>query len=408
MKHYLQYRRTSSNAWQCRHIQIFMSIRRHFFTSRLLVTTLLVTTSARCAEPDAPPAADGGVGNQLIVERLARIRQQHSVPAIAAAIVTRQGKVTIGAIGLRKRGAQTPVTLRDRWHLGSETKAMTATLIARLVEQQRLRWDSTTAEVFPDASAKFHPDMREVTVLQLLCHRSGLPANLALNQYRGAAATAERQRAVVQELAKPPLSRPGSTYTYSNLGYLIAGAMVEKVTGQSWQTNIVKEVFTPLKMQDVGFGGVGTPGKLDQPWGHTAAGHPVAMNGPAVDNPPVMGPAGRVHSTIQDWGKFILDQLRGAGGEGALLKPSSYSMVHTPPLGGNYALGWLVLKRKWGDGTVLHHAGSNTMNYANVWVAPQPGFAVLVCVNQGGDAAFGATDATASALIDLQTQGKLR
>ena len=171
---------------------------------------------------------------------------------------------------------------------------------------------------------------------------------------------------------------------------------------------IVDEVFAPLKMQDVGFGGVGTPGKLDQPWGHTAAGDPVGANGPSVDNPPVMGPAGRVHSTIQDWARFVQDHLRGAAGDVALLNKDSYPKLHTPPLGGNYALGWLVLQRRWGGGTVLHHAGSNTMNYANLWVAPRRGFAVLICVNQGGDAAFRATDAVASALIDLHNRGKLR
>ena len=382
--------------------------RQYPFTNCMLAMALWWGTFAPCAEPDATPSAGGGLGNQQIAEQLTRIRQQHSVPAIAAAVVTRQGKVTVGAVGLRKRGTKIPVTLHDHWHLGSETKAMTATLIARLVEQHRLRWDSTIADVFPDASVNFHPDMREATVLQLLCHRSGLPANLTLNQYRGADATAERRRAVVQELAKPPLTKPGSAYAYSNLGYLIAGAMVEKVTGQSWQKKIVDEVFAPLKMQDVGFGGVGTPGKLDQPWGHTAAGDPVGGNGPSVDNPPVMGPAGRVHSTIQDWARFVQDHLRGAAGDVALLNKESYPHLHTPPLGGNYALGWLVLQRRWGGGTVLHHAGSNTMNYANLWVAPRRGFAVLICVNQGGDAAFRATDAVASALIDLHNRGKLR
>ncbi|MEE3370070.1 MAG: serine hydrolase domain-containing protein [Planctomycetota bacterium] len=382
------------------------SRRWHPFTNVLLLVPLLWNAPVCGGEPGATRPADEAAGNQQIVDQLTRIRLQHHVPAIAAAVVTRQGKVTVGAVGLRKRGVKVPVTLHDRWHLGSETKAMTATLIARLVEQQRLRWDSTTAEVFPEASAKFHPAMRQVTVLQLLCHRSGLPANLDLSQYRGAA-TAERQRAVIQELAKPPLTHPGSTYAYSNLGYLIAGAMVEKVTGRPWRTNMMAEVFTPLKMQDVGFGGVGTPGKLDQPWGHTAAGDPVHANGPAVDNPPVMGPAGRVHSTIQDWAKFVQDHLSGAAGGVALLQKDSYPKLHTPPLGGNYALGWLVLERGWGGGTVLHHAGSNTMNYANVWVAPERGFAVLVCVNQGGNAAFRATDAVASALIDLHSRGKL-
>jgi len=157
-------------------------------------------------------------------------------------------------------------------------------------------------------------------------------------------------------------------------------------------------------MTSVGFGGLGTPGKIDQPWGHGANGQPVPRNGPAVDNPPVMGPAGRVHCTLEDWARFVADQLRGAQGASTLLGPATCKALHTPPFGGEYALGWIVTKRAWGGGTVWNHAGSNTMNFANVWVAPKRDFAVIICVNQGGDAAFSATDAAAAALIQLHTR----
>jgi hypothetical protein len=61
-----------------------------------------------------------------------------------------------------------------------------------------------------------------------------------------------------------------------------------------------------------------------------------------------------------------------------------------------------VVKRDWGGGTVLNHAGDNTMNHANVWIAPQRDFAVLVCINQGGEAASKASDEAAAALIRLR------
>jgi D-alanyl-D-alanine carboxypeptidase len=98
------------------------------------------------------------------------------------------------------------------------------------------------------------------------------------------------------------------------------------------------EVFGPLDMKSVGFGGTGTPGQVDQPWGHYKDGQPVSGNGPSVDNPPVLSPAGRVHCTIQDWARFIADQLRGARGEPPLLQPASYQKLHTPPFEGEYAL----------------------------------------------------------------------
>ena len=154
-------------------------------------------------------------------------------------------------------------------------------------------------------------------------------------------------------------------------------------------------------MESAGFGGTGTPGQLDQPWPHTADGAPTAANGRSMDNPPVMGPAGRIHCSIQDWGNFIQDQLRGARGASALLKAESYQKLLTPPLGGDYALGWMVANRSWAGGKALNHAGDNTMNFANVWVAPQRDFAILVCVNQSGDTAFKATDEAVGAMIEL-------
>ena len=93
--------------------------------------------------------------------------------------------------------------------------------------------------------------------------------------------------------------------------------------------------------------------------------------------------------------------MRGARGESALLTPASYKTLQTPPFGGDYALGWLVVQRGWAGGKALNHSGDNTMNRANVWVAPQRNFAILVCVNQSGDTAFNATDEAVGAIIDL-------
>ena len=359
---------------------------------------------SRLSLPGFCPAA----GNAAVTNLLVAIRQKYNVPAICAALVTSKGVTAIGVAGVRKRGTDDPAELDDLWHLGSDTKAMTATLAAKLVEQGRLQWDTTMAEVFPELADKFHPDARGITLLQLLSHRAGLPRNLNLGRYLGDDVKPLRLRAVREELIKPPQHKPGTHYEYSNLGYIIVGAIIERVTGKSWEDAIRDEIFTPLKMTSAGFGGTGTPGQIDQPWPHGSNGKPMPENGPAMDNPPVMGPAGRVHCSIQDWAKLIQDQLRGDRGESALLKPESYQKLHTPPFGGDYALGWIVVQREWGGGTVFNHAGDNTMNFANVWIAPQRDFAILVCVNQSGDTAFKASDEAVGALIKLHADGGSR
>jgi CubicO group peptidase (beta-lactamase class C family) len=369
---------------------------------------LLVLSMCSAADDNGPsdqvcPFA----GDRAVTDALKPIRQKHHMPAIAGALVTSKGLEICGVVGVRKSGTGIPASLNDKWHLGSDTKAMTATLVGRLVEQGLLKWNTVAADVFPDLASAFDSEVKDVTILHLLSHRAGLPANLSSwsNMWfmAGAGGTPQMQRVqtLKQAFSKKPEFSPGSNYQYSNLGYVIIGAIIEKVTGMSWEEAIQEKLFKPLEMKTAGFGGTGTPGQIDQPWGHTSRERPVAANGPSMDNPPVLGPAGRVHCTIQDWAKFVTDQLRGARGMPALLKNSTYQVLHTPPLGGDYALGWAVVKRDWGGGTVLNHGGDNTMNYANVWIAPQRDFAVLVCINQGDDAAFMASDEAAGALIKL-------
>jgi CubicO group peptidase (beta-lactamase class C family) len=367
----------------------------------LFATAWVMRAREEAAGVGVAPAFCPVAGDAAVTGVLKPIRQKFNVPAMAAAVVTGDGLKFAGAVGVRERGTKIPVGIDDLWHLGSDGKAMTSTLIARLVERGQLKWDSTLAEVFPDIAPQMNPAFQQVTLLQLLSHRAGLPANLNLPDYLGNDTQSLRLRAVRRELAKAPQSTPGSTFAYSNVGYIIAGAVVEKITGKSWEQAVTDEVFDPLQMQSAGFGGTGTPGQIDQPWPHTADGQPAPSNGPAMDNPPVMGPAGRVHCSIQDWARFIQDQLRGARGESALLKPESYQTLQTPPFGGDYALGWIVAQRGWAGGKALNHGGDNTMNFSNVWIAPARNFAILVCVNQSGDIAFKATDEAVAALIDL-------
>ena len=117
-----------------------------------------------------------------------------------------------------------------------------------------------------------------------------------------------------------------------------------------------------------------------------------------------------MHCTILDLARYARWHLRGARGQGTLLSPETFTRLHTPYQGGGattYAGGWNVVPRPWGDGEVLTHNGSNTKNFAVIWIAPKRNFAVVVCTNLGGDVAAQATDETAAALIrKYLTQGK--
>lgn len=120
-------------------------------------------------------------------------------------------------------------------------------------------------------------------------------------------------------------------------------------------------------------------------------------NGKEMDNLPVMGPAGTMHMSLEDWGKFVTEHLKGRRGKSSYLKQATFEKLHTA-IGDNYALGWISLRRPWAGGYALHHAGDNTMSYANVWAAPEKGFAVLVVTNQSS--CHEATNDVATGLID--------
>ncbi|HEY2589544.1 MAG TPA: serine hydrolase [Tepidisphaeraceae bacterium] len=148
-----------------------------------------------------------------------------------------------------------------------------------------------------------------------------------------------------------------------------------------------------------GFGPPGAIGKVDEPWGHVMRdGRPAPLQS---DNPPVMGPAGRVHCTIADWGKFIGVYLDLADAHHHLVSAPTLKALITPGPTGEYNGGWLLTTRDWADGQALNHAGSNTMWYCVVWAAPKKHFAVLVATNIAAPDTPQVLDGVASALIQL-------
>lgn len=258
-----------------------------------------------------------------LAQLLEPVRQKHDLPALAAAIVNRQGVVASAAVGVRKRGDRTPVTINDQFHLGSDSKAMTATLLALLVEHGDLKWTDTLGQLYPDLAQAMTPEVRKITVEQMLTHHAGLPADLegGWQSIPRRLLLREQRQEVLKRIAGAKLDHaPGEKFQYSNLGYTLAGHVAEKVGNAEWEELMRKRLFGPLGMTTAGFGPMGTPGRVDQPWQHKRDGTPIEPR-PSSDNPAVMGPAGRVHASLGDWAKFVAFVLRSGKGQPALLKP---------------------------------------------------------------------------------------
>ncbi len=361
------------------------------------------------AAPASPPASLQP--SEPLAAALERIRAEAGIPALAGAIVAGDRVTEIAAVGRRQATSEEPVTIHDAFHLGSCTKAMTATLAGMLIERGKLRWDTTIAEVFPDLRESMHADVRDVTVAQLLSHRSGLPANfdpqtrIRLVAQPGDLKTVRRQ--LVQQVARSaPVGRPGSEFAYSNLGYVIVGAMIEETTGRAWEDAIREMLFEPLGMKSAGFGPPGDAAKVDQPRGHFERDGEYKPMPPSrmADNPAALGPAGTVHAPLGDWARFVSLHLAAARGDHRLLKQETARRLHETPDGSDYACGWGVLQRAWG-GRVLTHAGSNTMWFAVVWASPERGFAVLAATNCASEKAQQACDQAASMMIERHLKG---
>ncbi len=377
--------------------------------SLLVLSSLPGATAQSPTAPTTAPESPAAAPLQDLRELLAPIRARHGVPALGAAVLVDGELAALGVDGVRRVGDAAKVTADDRWHLGSCTKAMTATLLARFVERGALQWTATVADTLPDLAGKLHADARAITVAQLLQHRAGLPGGPPrdlwgeLWRWSGTMRDA-RTKVAATLLANAPDAAPGARYLYSNAGYMIAGAIAERLGDQPWEELMQRELFAPLGITTGGFGAPGSEHTTAQPCGHEPgkAGPTPAFG----DNPRALGPAGTAHMTLRDWARFARLHLGMPGADGkALLRAETLQALHTPPAGADYALGWAVTKRPWAPGPILTHNGSNTMWFCVAWVAPEAKLAVLVTCNQGR-ASTACDDVAAACIARFRPTGR--
>ena len=342
---------------------------------------------------------------------------QGHLPALVVG-VWRDGQMRgLGVAGVRAAGSKVPVERGDLWHLGSCTKAMTATLCGIAVERGLFRFEDNLGEFFAQRGFAVHDDIAPIRIEQLLDHSSGLishHAGLWARYYRDERPQRTVRREIAQVLlAAAPETPPGSRYNYSNFGYLLAGVVLEEAFDLDWEGLMRRELFDPLGMRSAGFGPPGEASSTsesddrnedpqpDQPRGHRWDKDrfvPVAP-GREADNPPWFGPAGTVHMSASDWGKFLGLHLganeRVDGSPEPLLSPATLERLHRSTSGFDYALGWATSPRAFDGEPALLHTGSNTMWFATCALSPTHELALFVITNAAGQAA----EETCAALV---------
>lgn len=325
-----------------------------------------------------------------------RARNKHGVPGLGAMIVTPDGFDFLEVAGVRQAGGTVAVTKQDLWHWGSNGKAMTAALYARLVEAGKAKWGATVGELFP--GEKIAPAWTTVTIEELFNHTSGIADGTLigpvwlLSAHTDKRAVAEQRKEAAQTvLGQKPGGKRG-TFAYANANYILAGAAMERMMGASWEELMRAHVFGPLGMASAGFG---APKGPNAPSGHRATwmgfgGLQAIPPEDFADNPPALGPAGTMHMNLEDYAKFL--RVFFAGYAGGFLSADSIARLTKPADGADrsYALGWITQKTlPFAKGAWLAHEGSNTMWHAftAVSVARQRAVVAVCNAHQGGGSA---------------------
>ncbi|MBX7165653.1 MAG: serine hydrolase [Pirellulales bacterium] len=362
-------------------------------TVAMVLAVLAILLLPSCGFAVEPASQDAG-----LQEMLADVCRKHKVPSLTIAVVRSAGTVTMQCSGVRKRRTDESVELSDRHPLGSCTKSMTATLAAVLVEAGKIGWDTTIGQVWSRAGEKhLHAALRDVTLDELLSHQSGLASDLKDFQ----TIKADEWLSFFEEQASPQLERrrmlglilaikpqhPRGSYHYSNLGYVVAAAMLETKGGDSFENLMRRHVFQPLTMDTADFRTLALAKELKPPllWGHVADGSPIDPRIAGAENPSVYAACGTVHLSIADYARYAQWHLKH---EPAPLLSQQENVEHlhvgkvdAPAERGKYGCGWIVLDSALGR--ALFHGGSNTNSQALIWLLPERDFAAVACTNTG-------------------------
>ena len=359
-----------------------------------LVLLCACTDSSEDAE--APGASGSGPYSAAELSEVVNYqREKHGLPAFGVLIQTGDAAPMIAVAGVRKLGDDTPVARSDMWLIGSTAKAMTATLLATYVRDETISFETTLYELFPEFADSFTEDAKQITVEHILSHVAGLKPNPGetledLQEMFGDIddPTQQRLKILATAVSEELLFAPGSDFSYSNIGYLIAGAVIERIGGKDYETLLAERVFTPLGITDFGFGqpALNDGDEIHQPWGHRPTDDglvPVAPGDARQVNPQAYNPAGNLHISLEAWAVFARDHVKGRSGEGVILGQAITEKLDMPKSGKNgYAMGWGVLVEN-GLPIMLTHNGSDGNWFADIRVYPYTDLILLMVTNDG-------------------------
>ena len=358
---------------------------------------------------DDRPAKDYVAGFKDLNTFAAELAKDTQSPGLTLAAI-REGKLETAVAGVRELGKPQKVEAGDPFSVGSIGKPICSTVIGRLYEQGKLRFEMTLKEALP--GVKMLPAYEVITLEQLMHHRGGVPEDGGFRKPQidaivGDAKTPVQMRVRYLEnlLARAPIARPGERFAYSNAGYALLSRAAELAAGKLYEDLVRDLVFKPLGLSRSFIGTSSLPDGV--PMGHVPGPEglrPVQFRGPLEAI--FAGAGGGIYMSAADLVTFGQAHLEGLRGKDGLLKASTVERLHRGEEeeagrpGARYAAGW-GLHGAPGVETWHGHNGSNGTFRAELAIFPKAGLVVAGLVNRGGESE------PAPGLIAVLTLGRL-
>lgn len=356
----------------------------------LLIASIILTPSLGRVSSAAPDFAE-------IDSLIADLMALYNVPGVGLALV-QDGKIAYSkGYGLRNTTDQTAVGPNTAFAIGSVTKSFTALGVQLLAAEGKVDLDAPITTYIPDLKLSDAEALKTLSLRHLLSHTSGL-SSFDTGQQVLTANQISRAEFIEAVSTMPLLNQPGKGFLYANQNFVLAGLVIERVTGKTWEDFVLERIFAPLGITNASYDEIGLTSSKD-----TAAPHDLdVFKGmipvPFTPNLSAIGPAGSINAGAEDMARYALFHLTGKSADGSLtLSPEQLAELHKTVIGLSanqpapdaenaplvtdlsYALGWFT--ENFRGLQVVQHGG-NVIGYsANVTLVPEKGIGVVLLAN---------------------------
>ncbi|MFC3460589.1 serine hydrolase [Massilia haematophila] len=363
--------------------------------------------SATAQTAVAPPIARPAASNYNLEQDVNRTMKAFDVPGIAIAVVKDGQVIAARGFGVRKLGEPAKVDGKTLFEIASNSKAFTAAALAMLVDEGKLKWDDPVVKHLPDFQMYDAYVTREMTVRDLLTHRSGL--GLGAGDLLWWPTTTFSTDEIIEKLRYiRPATSFRNSYAYDNLLYIVAGKIIARKSGKSWGDTVRERILAPIGMNTTTTSLLENEGNPNASNAHSKVKDKIT----AVKSMPVANAVGAVGintnaEDIAKWMQVLLDNGRVAGAKGAdgkelrlwsdaqareMWTAQTPMKINTPkpPLAATkpnfYAYGLGFQLRDYKGQLVAMHGGALQGFYSRVLLVPESklGIAILTNAESGG------------------------